>query len=409
MVGGGATGVGVARDLAMRGVSVVLAERDGLSAGATGRSHGVLHSGARYAEADERGAEECVRENEILRDVAGVCVADTGGLFVSLASDDADYFARKRDACLAVGIDAEEVPVAEARERVPGLSDRVERAMWVPDGVIYPSRLVAATAGDARDRGARIRTHAPLTDVAVDGGRVVGATVGGDDLDVDVVVNAAGAWAESCAALAGVDVPMRPTKGVMVGVERDGVGPVVNRARSPADGDIAVPHPGSDRVVLGTTSVAVDDPDDYERGDEEVERVIEECAGMVPGFADDAVVDTYWGVRPLYGPSEADRAAAATDAAGTGDARGISREFTLLDHERDGAAGFYSIVGGKLTTHRAMAEAVADRVCERLGVDADCRTAAEPLAAADAPETVDRLVAEFDAGSPADYDVTGAE
>ncbi|QZX98692.1 FAD-dependent oxidoreductase [Halobaculum rubrum] len=417
VVGGGATGTGVARDLTMRGVSVVLAERGGLSAGATGRSHGVLHSGARYAEADRGGARECIEENAIVREIAGACVADTGGLFVSLADDDADYFAEKRDACRAVGIDAEEIDPAVARDAVPGLAEDVERVMRVPDGVVYPSRLVAATAADARERDARIETDAPLTDLTVEDGAVTRATVGGEELAVDAVVNAAGAWAGECAALAGVEVDMRPTAGVMVGVDHDGVGPVLNRARSPADGDIAVPHAG--RTVLGTTSVAVDDPDGYERSEAAVERVVAECAEMVPGFLDAAVLDTYWGVRPLYAPAESRRDAVAAEetgtptetgtGTGTGEARGISRDFTLLDHEVDGVAGFYSIVGGKLTTHRAMAAAVADRVCDRLGVDADCRTAEERLAAAGDPERLDRLVAEFDARSPADADVTGVE
>lgn len=405
MIGGGATGAGVVRDLAMRGVAVTLAERGGLSAGATGRSHGVLHSGARYAESDPTGAAECIEENELLRDIAGACVADTGGLFVSLEGDDDDYFERKRDACREVGIDAEEVPVAAARQAVSGLSADVSRAMRVPDGVIYPSRLVAALAADARGHGATIRTHSPVTDIRVSDGAVTGATVDGEHVDADVVVNAAGAWAEGCAALAGVNVPMQPTKGVMVGVDYDGVGPVLNRARSPSDGDIAVPHAG--RTVLGTTSVVVDDPDEYERGDEEVQRVIEECAAMVPAFRDAVVLDDYWGVRPLYAPGERRRAAATADEPGTGEARGISREFTLLDHGADGVAGFYSIVGGKLTTHRVMAETVADRVCDRLGVDGDGRTGETPLEAADDPERLDRLVTAFDARSPADADIVG--
>ncbi len=62
VIGGGATGAGVARDLALRGVDVTLVERGGLSSGTSGRSHGLLHSGARYAEADARGAEECLEK-----------------------------------------------------------------------------------------------------------------------------------------------------------------------------------------------------------------------------------------------------------------------------------------------------------------------------------------------------------
>ena len=396
VVGGGATGVGVARDLAMRGVDVTLAERGGLSAGTTGRSHGVLHSGARYAESDPDGAAGCVRENRILREVAAGCVAETGGLFLSLGGDDPAYFDAKLAACRDVGIDAEEIDPGEAREAVPGLAGNLERVMRVPDGVVYPSRLVAATADDARRHGATIMTDAPLEALHVEGGTLGGGTVGGTRIDAEVVVNATGAWAGECAALAGVEVEMRPTKGVMVTVEYPGLGPVLNRCRNPADGDIVVPH--RDRAVLGTTSVAVEDPDEYPREEWEVERVIEECAAMVPGLADARVEGTYWGVRPLYGPDESER-----------ESRGISRDFFLLDHARDGVDRFHSIVGGKLTTHRAMAEATADRVCADLDVDKPCRTADEPLAAAGDPDRLDELVAEFGARSPADADVVDAD
>ena len=90
VIGGGATGTGIARDLAMRGVDVTLVDRGGLGGGTSGRSHGLLHSGARYAEADAEGAEECIVENRTLRDIAGACVRETGGLFVRLDGDDPD-------------------------------------------------------------------------------------------------------------------------------------------------------------------------------------------------------------------------------------------------------------------------------------------------------------------------------
>jgi len=198
VVGGGATGAGVARDLALRGIDVTLVERDGLTSGTSGRSHGLLHSGARYAEADRVGAEECITENRILKEIAGACIRDTGGLFVQLAEDDPDYFEAKRAACEDIGIPVETLDADAARERVPDLASDVERAFEVPDAVIYPSRLVAANAADARDHGAAIHPHAPVEDVLVEDGQVTGVQVGGaidDAIEADYVVNATGAWA----------------------------------------------------------------------------------------------------------------------------------------------------------------------------------------------------------------------
>lgn len=402
VVGGGATGAGVARDLALRGLDVVLAERDGLAAGTSGRSHGVLHSGARYADSDPDDARECLRENRIIRRIAGECVAETGGLFVSLSADDPAYVRRKREACERVGIDVEECAPDRARDLAPGLSESAERVFEVPDAVVYPSRLVAATAAGARERGATIHTGTPLRELRVSDDRIVAAELGGvGTVEPRFVVNATGAWARECAALAGVEVRMRPTRGVMVAVESTGIDPVLNRCRAPADGDIVVPH--GDLAVLGTTSVAVDDPDEYPREAWEVRRTIEECATMVPELADREPVRTYWGVRPLYEPVEA-----ARDADGAGESRGISRGFTLLDHAEDGVDNFASIIGGKLTTHRLMAEATANLVCDRLGVDADCETATVTLPGVEQPAVLDRYVREFGAASPADADVVGS-
>ncbi len=398
VIGGGATGTGIARDLALRGIDVTLAERNGLSSGATSRSHGLLHSGARYAEADRIGAEECIAENQVLRSIAGHCIRDTGGLFVQLPGDDADYFDEKRAACAEIGIETRLLTAAEAQDQVPGLSDRVERAMWVPDGVVYPSRLSAANAADAEAHGGTIYPHAPLEDLVVENGRVVKAILGGEVNDTVVpriVVNATGAWAETVAAMAGVKVEMAPSRGVMISVEYDGLGPALNRCRDPEDGDIVVPHAGE--VVLGTTSVPVTDPDNYEKADWEIEKSIRECAQMLPAVADAPVVRTWWGVRPLYAPDEA-----------KGDRRGISRGFFVLNHANDGVDNFFSIVGGKLTTYRQMAEAVADQVSAQLGIDAACTTATRPLPGADDPDQLDAFVARYDAQGPTDADVVRA-
>lgn len=399
VVGGGATGVGVARDLAMRDVDVMLVERGGLSSGTSGRSHGLLHSGARYAEADAIGAQECIRENETLRDIAGAAIRDTGGLFVSLDEDDDQYFQAKLDACHEHDIPADEISVEAARELVPDLADDVARVMQVPDGVIYPSRLVAANAASAEDHGATVFTHAPLEALHVEDGKIVAADVSGgvdETVEADYVVNATGAWAGECATLAGVDVEMRPNKGVMVAVDYDELGPVLNRCRDPEDGDIVIPH--ERQVVLGTTSVDVDDPDEYDEERWEVEKMFEECGRMLPPVADLDVSRTYWGVRPLYGPDEDSREGS----------RGISRGFFLIDHADDGVDNFASIVGGKLTTYRMMAEATTDHVCGVLGVDTESTTAAETLPGADDPATLDQLVEKYDARSPADEDVTGS-
>ena len=395
VIGGGATGVGVARDLALRGIEALVVDRDGLCSGASGRSHGLLHSGARYAESDPDGAAECLTEARVLKRIAGACVADTGGLFVSLSGDDDAYFEAKREACRAVGIPVETLDPAEARRIVPELAADTERAMRVPDGVVYPSRLIAANALDADANGAELRPHAPVESISVADGEVAEVELGGTagtTVTPDFVVNAAGAWAGRVAELAGVPVEMAPTRGVMVAVEYDGLGPVLNRCRNPSDGDIIVPH--ASEAVLGTTSVPVDDPDNHGTAAWEIDASVAECAKLLPPVADAPVVRSWWGLRPLYAPDEADRGG-----------RGISRGFVRLDHAADDVANRVSIVGGKRTTYRRMAESTVDLVCDRIGCDAACSTADRALPFADDPARLDEAIAAFDGQGPTDADM----
>src|SRR5947199_7057681 len=117
VVGGGSTGAGVARDAAMRGFSTVLVERGDLATGTTGRFHGLLHSGGRYAVKDPMAARECIGENAILRRTAADCIEDTGGLFVSTRWDDPGFGDDFLEGCGATAVPVEEIPAAEALRR----------------------------------------------------------------------------------------------------------------------------------------------------------------------------------------------------------------------------------------------------------------------------------------------------
>jgi glycerol-3-phosphate dehydrogenase len=350
----------------------------------------VLHSGARYAVSDPRDAAECIAENRTLREIAPDCVEATGGVFVQLAGDDPAYYDRKLEACREVGIEAEPLSDEALSAAIPGDTDHIQRGFRVPDGIVWPSRLIVANALDAMSQGAEVYTNAPVEGMTVTDGCVASVDVGGaldETVVADHVVNATGAWAEGLGELAGLDISMNPTRGVMIAVEQEGLDVVVNRCRDPDDGDILVPH--GEEVVLGTTSVAVDDPEAFETADWESERVIEEGDALMPGLAEAQIDRTWWGVRPLYVPDE------ARDGG-----RGISRGFSIVDHEVDGVANMHSVLGGKVTTYRLMAEHASDAVCERLGVDADCATAERPLAAGYDVEELEAAIDRFDAVNP---------
>jgi len=404
VVGGGSTGTGIARDLSMRGLDVTLLEQGNLTHGTTGRMHGLLHSGARYAVSDPTSARECIEENRVLRDIAGHCVEATGGLFVKRPEDSASYFEEKMRACESCDIPAEAISGEEARAREPHLADDVEKAIAVPDAAVDPFRLVVANAADARERGARIETHTTVTDVLVEGGEVVGVEVehatgpgkrvhgtegGTEEIRADHVVNATGAWAGRIGDMAGVDVAVRPSKGVMTIMNVRQVDTVINRCRPKGDADIVVPHETT--AILGTTDEEVDDPEDFPEEQWEVDRMIRSLSELIPMLAEARTIRSFWGVRPLYEPPDT----------GSTDPTDITRDYFLLDHaERDGLAGMTSVVGGKFTTYRLMAEAVSDHVCGAFGVDADCRTADVPLPGSEEFSVLRDYMDEFGLRSP---------
>ncbi|MFP4546440.1 MAG: FAD-dependent oxidoreductase, partial [Methanomassiliicoccales archaeon] len=266
VIGGGATGAGTARDLAMRGYQVTLLERSDFSCGATGRSHGMLHSGARYAVKDPRSASECASEAEVLRRVAPFCVEDTGGLFVGLDQGDEDYLPIFLQACQASGVRTREIGVDEALEREPALNQGARAVVEVADGYLDPFFLTQGNVRDARSCGARVLNYAEVVDMRVSRGRIEGVdyrdqrTGGIETIRPEMVVNATGAWADRIAGMAGMSIPLRVDKGSLVVMNGRMTQGLINRLRPPSDGDIIVPSHSSS--IVGTTSVAIDDPDE---------------------------------------------------------------------------------------------------------------------------------------------------
>src|SRR3954471_24229664 len=175
VIGGGATGAGVAWDWALRGYDTILVERRDLGDGTSGRFHGLLHSGGRYAVKDPDAAVECIEENVILRRIAADCIEDTGGLFVTTPDDDPAYGDAFLAGCARTGVPTEEIAVGEALRREPRLNPGIRRAFTVPDAGIDAVKAGGALANAAASRGARILPYPRVVDLLREGDKVVGA------------------------------------------------------------------------------------------------------------------------------------------------------------------------------------------------------------------------------------------
>jgi glycerol-3-phosphate dehydrogenase len=374
IIGGGATGAGVARDCSRRGLNAVLLERYDIATGATGRNHGLLHSGARYAVTDRESAEECIKENMILKRVASHCVEETNGLFLSLPEDDINYQKQFVEACTLAGIKADIIDPKAALLLEPSANPDIIGAVRVPDGSIDPFRLTASNMIDARDHGATILTYHEVTGLIREQDRIIGVEVFDHkqketkNVYGSIVVNAGGIWGQHISELAGVTVKMLPAKGSLLIFGHRVNNLVLNRCRKPADADILVP--GDTISLIGTTSMNIpyDQIDNMIVTPEEVDILIREGEKLAPKLARTRILRAYAGVRPLV----------ASDNDPTG--RNVSRGIVLLDHaERDGLEGYITITGGKLMTYRLMAEWATDLVCKKLNVNNACTTADEKL------------------------------
>jgi len=367
VIGAGSTGSALAHDLALRGVHVTVLERAGVASGSTGHNQAQLHSGARYAVNDPESARECIRENWILRHIQPEVLELNDGLFVAIDEQGMTYRKTFLEACKACDIPVRELSVEDALRMEPLLNPHILSAIQIPDGVFDPYRLCLSFLATACQHGAKVQTFCEVKNLDISNrivkfhSRITNKT---EVLQGDVIINAAGPWAAFVGALGGLQVDLEPSAGAMITIDRRMCNMVINLLAPPGDGDIIVPQ--RQTCILGTTSWKVENPDHITVPPEHIEAIYKVAETMIPSIRQTHARGAMAAARPLM----------VVD--GTG-GRATTRGFTCTDHSAEGAHGFFSVVGGKTTTARLMAEKVADRVCAFLGIEATCRTQDFPL------------------------------
>ena len=386
VVGGGITGAGVARDLALRGLGVLLLEKGDWGAGTSGASSWMIHGGPRYLEFDwETTRLSCVDAGHIVR-IARHMVHRCLFLLPVLPGDrlgveklETAMEVYDRFQPLKLGHPHLRLTGVEARRVEPGLSPDVVAAVTMEEWGVDPHRLTWANVLDAVRAGARALNHSRVEALIRDAGAVVGVRYRAPDGQrVDalarLVVNAAGPWAPEVAALAGATARLRPAKGVHVVYDRRISSFGITAEAVDGRELILVPH--GPITLLGTTDDDFfGDLDAPEVLTDEVDYLLQAAERVFPSIREHRPVRVTAGVRPTlfeWRPNEDD----------------LSRRFEVIDHEAaDGVPGLLTIAGGKLSMYRLMAEETADAACARLGVEARSSTATRPLpgAGSDAP------------------------
>ena len=391
VVGGGINGAGIARDAAMRGMSVAVLEKDDFASGTSSRSTKLVHGGIRYLEHYAFGlVHEASIERALLLKTAPHLVKPLsflmpvyrgsrhGPFLINLGLWLYDALALFRNVR-----NHENLGVADFERLAPGIrsGDLLGGPLFY-DAQTDDARLTLENLRAAHARGAVIANRARVTEFLVAGGKLRGVAAedsldgGAFEIRGRVVVNATGPWSDAMRRLAQPGAPghLRITKGVHILLPRQKL-PLVHAVViiSPIDQRVLFAIPWEDTLLVGTTDTDFEgNLDELAAEPGEVDYLLETLVSYFPklsiGRGD--ILSTYAGVRPLLaGPGA------------NGGASAASREHKLLEE----SSGLLTLVGGKLTTFRKMAQQVVDRVGTILGSEhglrmaEKCRTAELPL------------------------------
>ena len=386
VIGGGITGAGVARDAAMRGLSVALIEAQDLASGTSSRSSKMIHGGLRYLVAgDVAVVKESASERATLHRIAPHLaqktpyVIPTGSVRSKLILR-AALWAYER----LGGVERADYHEVWSRDELAEKEPLIERSR-LKGAVVYPefltddSRLTVATVRSAIDHGATAVTYMKATNIRKDQTFRIDAAskLPGENCEVTIqaraVVNAAGPWVDQVCDL---EQPQPPRLALSRGVHL-----VFNHADLPVRNTVVMRTPDARRIFavplgeytyIGTTD---DYHPEYEYWppvtDQDVSYLLSATQKAMPeaDLSPDRIVSVWSGIRPLVGD-------------GSGRA---SKELSRKDEVWTSPSGLLSVGGGKLSAYRAMAERIVDTVIENHGFTAQpCTTADVPLPGGDA-------------------------
>jgi len=372
VIGGGATGVGVAVDAAARGYDVLLLEARDFGQGTSSRSTKLVHGGVRYLrQGNVPLVMEALRERGILRNNAPHLVQDLGFVVPNYDWWEAPFYGiglKVYDALAGkYGFGASRLlSREETLERLPTLEpEGLRGGVIYHDGQFDDARLLIHLVRTAWEQGAVVLNHTPVEALLKDdAGYVCGVRardgVGGGEYEIRSrgVINATGVFTD---AVRRMDVPdagriIAPSQGIHL---------VLDRRFHPGDAAIMVPHtddgrvlfavPWHDRVLVGTTDTPVPEPSPEPRPmEEEVEYVLRHAARYLDHDpAREDVRSAFAGLRPLVRGEEGE------------DTASLSRDHTL----QVSASGLVTITGGKWTTYRKMAEDAVDHATAVAGLE----------------------------------------
>src|SRR6266851_1343768 len=408
VIGGGVNGTGIARDAAMRGLKTLMLEKKDVACGASGASSGMIHGGIRYLRYDRKVSELASIDSGYIQRIVPHLLYRIPFIIPLVAKDVSHPNARER--YLAYGTEvyfgvydlyqpykrgkpSVRMTAEEVYSLEPSLRRTLIGGMSMDEWGIDAPRLCALNVQSAQRHGATVLTY---TEVHGFTRGLQGEIVGVQAFDArtrssttytgKLVVNVAGAWAPQVAALANVEVRIRPGKGVHLSLDRrfSNYGIIA----SAVDGRQIFIIPHEDTSVIGTTDTDYyGDPDDLRVTQDEVEYLIEGIESVIPTIREARILRAWAGLRTtLYEYGKLNDT--------------LSREHAIYDHRAEGAANLFTLIGGKLASYRFQSEEMTDLACKQLDRGGECRTHLEPLPGGESFPNVQDLARDYRAPEP---------
>ena len=360
VIGGGATGTSVLRDLSMRGIKAILLEKKLIASGTTSLNHRNLLSGMRYVVKDPVVAKECAEENKILSKTLPQFVSKIKGYFVGFKNQ---YTKEALEKARELGLEYREVDRRVAFKDIPFLNKEIELVIETEDKNIDITGACLFYCHSSERLGGKFFENTEIFEIKKEKNCFILITNKGK-FKAKYIINATGPWVNKIAQLIGVILPVVYNQGTII-IQKSFSPRGIQFLCEPSDGNAYIVH--GQHAWLGTTSTALDSIDQIKTEDWAEDYLKEKISSIIPKVKTTETIGKFSGIRPLI--KEMDKK----------NGRELSRSFKIVEKPEN----FIHVIGGKLTISRLMAEEATNLICKREKINKKCKTREKSLSLSD--------------------------
>lgn len=360
IIGGGIAGLCTALDLKLRGFNVSIFEKGKLGDGTTTKCAGMLHSGARYVNKEIDIAKLCYQENQLIKKILPYAVDNKDGLFIALKDYDMEYVKKFEDNMKLAQIKFEKLSYSDIKSFEENISENVTVGFSTPDAVINPYLIVEAYREELDRLGVIINENFNIKSIKKSGNKWDVSDENSSNL-YDIVINATGSWVNDVCKQIGINIDLTYIHGSMAILEKPLVDRVVTACAPNRTGDVIIPS--GNRMMVGSTWHELNHNIPIVMSEVDKQTCVIISSELIPQIKNENIIGSFTGIRTHEKP----KADVNSDFA-------IKRNYSVIDHSLDGFDGIFSILAGKLSFGRLVAEEASNLIVHKYKYGKDCVT-----------------------------------